>query len=45
MRLYSPEIHLVAVGSLEMAVTNLGPHPYHWSDAVKKLEDCHHPVK
>ena len=45
MTLYSPEIRLVAVGSLEAAVINLGPYPHHQSDVAIQLEVRHHPVE
>ena len=45
MTLYSLEIRLVAVGSLEVAVTNLGPYPDHRNDVAIQLEVRHHPVE
>ena len=36
--LYSLEIRLVAVGSPETAVTNLGPDPHHRSEVAILLE-------
>ena len=45
MTLYSPEIRLVAVGSLEAAVVNLGLYPRHRSDVAILLGVCHRPVE